>query len=237
MHFITYGNHRFSQSKERIVKEAQEFGFTTTKAYGPSDLDDEFRSRFDNILKQPRIGGYGIWRPYIIKDALSKLKENEILVYLDAGCTINSKGKNRFIQYMEYINESEFGMISYQMIHPEKYWTTEQIFEYFKLDKDSPIRESGQYLDGILIMRKCPHVEKLVDLWLKAVYDNALMFTDTYNGQQQAYFRDNRHEQSVFSVIRKLHGSVVIPDETWFDGQFYTGNSLNFPFWATRIRG
>ncbi len=30
------------------------------------------------------------------------------------------------------------------------------------------------------------------------------------NMKQHPKFKENRHEQSVFSIIRKLHGSVVI---------------------------
>lgn len=247
IHFITYGNHKFIHSRNRIIKEAKEFGFATTKAYTPDELDIEFKNKFKDILNMPRIGGYGIWRPYIIKESLSKINDGEILVYLDAGCTLNMKGKDRFQQYVDFVNESPFGIISFQMNeHSEKKWTTEQIFKYFNVSEDSLVRETGQYLDGILIMRKCSHVEKLINIWLKAVYENVLMFTDNYNNDQNSYFKDNRHEQSVFSVIRKLHGSVIIPDETWFRpadrsyapyGAFGEERSLIYPFWATRIRG
>lgn len=50
---------------------------------------------------------------------------------------------------------------------------------------------------------------------------------------QQSYFRDNRHEQSVFSVIRKMNNPILIDDTTWFN-PFGIPESLNYPFWATR---
>ena len=43
-----------------------------------------------------RGGGYWIWKLDIIKQAFSKIKENDIIVYLDSGCTLNKSGKKRF---------------------------------------------------------------------------------------------------------------------------------------------
>ena len=48
------------------------------------------------------------------------------------------------------------------------------------------------------------------------------------------YFRDNRHDQSVFSVIRKMNNTIVLKDETYFN--FGNAESLKYPFWATRKR-
>ena len=235
IHFITYGNHKFKNGKKRLCNEANSSGwFNTITAYGPKDLDDEFTKKFKNILSQSRIGGYGIWRPYIIKKKLNEINDGDILIYLDAGCTINKKGKKRFDEYIEMLNNTEEGIISFQMPHKEKIWTTKEIFNYFKININSDIANSGQILDGILIMKKNKHLIKLNELWLKAVYDNSLLFTDFYNKKnQKPYFKDNRHEQSVFSVIRKMNNPILLKDETWFM-PFGNEKSLMYPFWATR---
>ena len=119
----------------------------------------------------------------------------------------------------------------------EKWWTTTQIFNYFNVNINDELANSGQYLDGILIMKKGEHLIKIIDLWLKAVYDNPLMFTDIYNRKNQHLgFRENRHERSVFSIIRKQQGSIIVDgDETWMI-PFGQGESLKYPFWATRSK-
>jgi hypothetical protein len=73
----------------------------------------------------------------------------------------------------------------------------------------------------------------MIDKEIKALYDNPLMFTDHYNNNQESYFKDNRHEQSIFSVIRKMHNPILLEDETWFN-TFGNEKSLKYPFWATR---
>ena len=47
-----------------------------------------------------------------------------------------------------------------------------------------------------------------------------------------SYFIDNRHEQSILSIIRKMGNPILLTDETWFP--FGSKKSLNYPFWATR---
>jgi len=78
---------------------------------------------------------------------------------------------------------------------------------------------------------------KLLDLFIKALNDNPLMFTDYYNKiNQHSQFKENRHEQSIFSLIRKIHGSVVIGgDESWMV-PFGNGESLKYSFWAARSK-
>ena len=72
---------------------------------------------------------------------------------------------------------------------------------------------------------------------LQILEDDRNLFTDFYNSRNQGqYFKDNRHEQSVSSILRKIMGSEVIPkDETWFSS-FGNGESLKYPIWAKRDR-
>ena len=40
------------------------------------------------------------------------------------------------------------------MHHIEKIWTIKEIFDYFNIDINSNISNTGQYVGGILIMKK-----------------------------------------------------------------------------------
>lgn len=235
-HLITYGDLKFNNAKKRLVKEAYNTNwFDTITSYGPEDLDDEFKFRFKEILKQPRIGGYGIWRPYIINKKINEINNNDILIYLDAGCSINQFGKKRFDEYINLLNNSDGGIISFQMPHNEKQYTTIEVFNYFNIDINSEIANTGQILDGILIMKKNNNLINMNNIWFNTIYDNPLLFTDYYNKNQEDYFKDNRHEQSIFSVIRKMNNPILLLDETYII-PFGSSESLKYPFWATRIR-
>ena len=237
IHFITYGNNKYEGAINRLIDEARNTGwFTTSTPYRPADLSKEFRNKYNDILALQRGAGYWIWKFDIIKQNLAKIDNDDFLIYMDAGCSINPSGKKRFNEYIDMLNNSNEGIISFQMDHLEKTWTTRQIFEHFNLDLNSNYANSGQIIATAVIMKKTEKLMKIIDECFNVLETNKLLFTDHYNHEnQESYFRDNRHDQSVFSVIRKIHGSVVLGDETWFV-PFGNQESLQYPFWATRKR-
>ena len=237
IHFITYGNNKYEESINRLIGEARNTGwFTTSTPYRPSDLSEEFRNKYNDILTRQRGAGYWIWKFDIIKEHLAKIDNDDFLIYLDAGCSINPNGKKRFDEYIDMLNNSNESIISFQMEHLEKTWTTRQIFQHFNLDLNSDYSNSGQIIATIVIMKKNEKLMKIIDECFNALTTNPLLFTDEYNHQnQESYFRDNRHDQSIFSIIRKIHGSIVLGDETFFQ-PFGNDVSLQYPFWATRKR-
>ena len=245
IHFITYGDKNFLKAKQRILKEANEFAeFKTIKGYGPDELPINFKNKFAQILKQPRGGGYWIWKVAIIEEALKNINDGEFLIYMDAGCKFNLNGKQRFNEYIQLLNDSEYGVLSFQLtgnkgpgnFEKEKTWTTKQIFDYFNININSSMATDSQYMATILIFQKSTHCNLIIEKYIKALLDDPLLFTDYYNRTNQHLdFKDNRHDQSVLSLIRKIHGSVVIDDETWMQ-PFGKGESLKYPFWATRSK-
>ena len=216
IHFITYGNDKFKAAKVRIRKEAERFGgFDTITVYGPEDLDADFKNRFANILSKKRGGGFWIWKPYFVNKRFQEIKDGEYLIYLDAGCTINMKGKDRFRQYISLLRGSPKGFISFQMRHIEKAWGVVEVFNYFNIGGE--ISCHPRYLG---LKSK------------EATYDDPNLFTNHYHNSslnsKRPIFKENRHDQSALSLLRKIHGSIVLGQET--QGQ------KNTPFWATRKR-
>ena len=237
IHLITYSNHVYENSKHRLCEQAKNTEwFDTIKSYSPEDLDSDYTEHFKNILNMPRGAGYWIWKSYIIKKRLEEIDDGDILIYLDSGCYINFKGEKRFDEYIKMLNNSDEGIISFQLIgHNEKEWTTKEIFSYFMLDNNGEIANSGQIIGGIRIMKKNQNIMKLINAETKVYYDNPLLVTDHYNNNQESYFKDNRHEQSIFSIIRKMSNPILLTDET-FCLPFGDKESLKYPFWAARIR-
>lgn len=233
LHLITYADNTFGRARQRICKEAENTGwFDSVKGYTPNDLTIDFRNKYKNILEMKKGGGYWIWKYDIITQRLNEINDNDILIYLDAGCSINKKGEKRLNEYIQMLNDQQ-PIISFQMHHLEHKYTTKEIFEYFNVANDEKITETGQILNGILIMKKNDKLLNLFNLWNKCLTDNPLLFTDYYNKNQNKGFLDNRHEQSIFSVIRKKHNPILLGDETYFV-PFGNKESLRYPFWAMR---
>lgn len=233
INFVTYGDNVYNNSKKRIKKQALDFGlFTKIHICGPEHLDDNFKHKFKNILNKKRGGGYWIWKPYIINKIFENMDDGEYLVYIDAGCTINKSGIKRFYEYLDMLDNSEYGCFGFQMNqHLEKIWTKIEIFDNFNIDINSTIANSGQYVGGLQIFKKNDHSKKVIKLWLNTLYQNPQLFTDLKIKKQIKEFKDNRHDQSICSIIRKIHGAIVIPDETFYKNW---NKGKEIPFLATR---
>ena len=236
VHLITYGDSMYTRSRGLLLEEARmSKWFDSVNAY--SAIDPEFYSKFEDVLSMRRGGGYWIWKPYYIMKRLKEIPDDDVLLYMDAGCSINTKGYPRFKFYLEKLQEWPY--LTFQMPSlPERHWTSDSIFEYFKVDPSSKIATTGQNMATICMFRKCDISEDIVSRWLQVLQDDRLLFTDFYNNlTTRSDFRDNRHDQSVFSVIRKMDArGYTLEDETWFRN-FNSKQASLYPLWAIRRKG
>ena len=239
VHLVTYasGSEGWLATKKRLVCSARESGwFKSVFDLDNSCLQPNFVERFSSILEKPRGAGYWIWRPHIIYNCLNSLQDGDCLFFLDAGCTINTRAYSRFIDYVDILAQSQSGSLAFQMSEVEKWWTTSEILSHFSVSDISHVALSGQYVGGIFGLRKCYSSLSIIREVLHALYSHPQLFTDEYSARSQSsYFKENRHDQSVFSVARKIYKSDVLGDETYFS-PFGGHHSRQFPFWATRIR-
>jgi hypothetical protein len=235
IHFITYGNKMYEKSKERIRRQAEETGwFDSIKCYGVEDLSKEFSEKYRQVLEEPRGGGYWIWKYDIIRQKMEEVDENDIIIYMDAGCSINKGGKERYDEYIKIIKESKNGIISFMLQEKEeRKYTIKEIFEYFGKSVEDEIAKSDQIMATIIIMKKCEGLRRQIEMYKRVLEENVLLFTDKYNKNQTKYFIDNRHDQSIFSIIRKLNNPLIIKDNSWFEN-FNCKEALKEPFLATR---
>ncbi len=234
--FVSYGNKRYRYSKKRIKQEALSCTwFDKIEIFSPKMLSLDFRHQFSSILSEKRGGGYWIWKLDVLEQAFSAGNDGDIIVYCDAGCHINESGKKRFKEYIDILQGSEHGMLSFQMGHIEQTYTTEECFQALEIQANSWIRTTGQICATILVAKRCDHTALILSEFHKLLAANPLIITDYYNHAQDSFFIDHRHDQSILSVLRKKYGSALIKDETYFRN-FGCPESLNSPFWATRIR-
>lgn len=242
LHLISYGDKPYIKAKHRIYNEAfNTHWFYSIKCCGPEDLSISFRKEFKSILSMKSCieisatsgGGYWIWKFDIILKKLEEIDNGEFLIYVDSGCTVNSNGTKRLEEYIEMIKNNKNKIISFQMGHLENVWTTKQIFDAFGIPENDPIETSGQYMATIMIMQKCDAVINIFKDCLDKIRKDYLIITDRYNKSQRKFFTDNRYDQSILSVARKIHGSIVIPDET-YTLDFNSETMSKIPFLATR---
>tara|TARA_Y100001936_G_C15992733_1_gene623288 strand:- start:348 stop:1151 length:804 start_codon:yes stop_codon:yes gene_type:complete len=239
IYFITYGDEKFKLSKKHLIGLAKYSGlFEECISFGPKDLDREFVKKYKNILNFERGGGYWIWKHYLLGKILNEIDKNDVVIYCDAGASFNYKAKKRFLEYIEILNNSEFGnlRIECEKIHIEKNWTSNELFNYFEIDKNSDIGSSTQLQGGHIFLKNNSHSNLFINEFKNTIDFDENLITDFYNNQNQAdYFIENRHDQSIFSLITKKYGGEIIENETIFEKG--SENQLNFPFLSVRKGG
>lgn len=239
--FLSYGDDKYSNSKLRIENESKSFGFDNVNIYGRNDIDEEFVNKTSPYINSARGGGYWLWKSFFLKKTFDKMSFGDYCVYADAGCTINPNGKDRYEYYKKLILENESGVLSFRMDGlDEELYTTEEIFKNFGVENNSDIRKSGQIMATILVFCKTIKSQKLVDDYYNLAITRPNLFSDDFNySNNSERFVDNRHDQSILSVMRKRNTSVEIVDET-YSGTMEGWNDLYYgkkiPFLATRIR-
>ena len=240
--FMTFGGptRNFHNAVNRICKQARNVSvFDHIIGYTEKTLmsDASFWKKQGNFITSNASKGYGywIWKSYLTKKTLERMNDNDVLVYADAGCMINPHGKQRLLEYFSIVNESKFGIYSFQMGHLEKTWTKMDAFRCLDAET-TDVMETGQLVGGVYVLRKCPHTVELVDKWYEGCCQYHMLDDSVSANPNNETFRENRHDQSIFSVLRKKHGTEISEfDETWFDPD-WNAQGHNYPFWAIRMK-
>jgi len=220
--FISFGDQKFQSSLDRIKNQAQSLDFfDEIIIYNDNDLRNmpEFWNAHHSFIQQNKRGyGYWLWKPYLVRYTIENLmKEDDTLVYADSGCTLNKHGRSRLMDYISIVTESDFGILSFRMDHRlEKEWTKMDIFDHFDANY-SHFLNTGQMIATTFILRKCYHTQNIIDLWYETSCNYYLLNDSPSRLTNDPSFEENRHDQSIFSVIRKIYGSENIPDETYYE--------------------
>jgi len=137
------------------------------------------------------------------------MADNDLLVYCDAGCEIIKTGKSRLKDYFNMVNSTPTGILSFQSNFPEQDWTKMDVFE--KLGYHQLL--GGQYFGSFFVIRKYTHTISLVQLWYETCCQYSLLDDSPSKSTNSITFKEHRHDQSIWSIIRKKYGSLVFSDE------------------------
>ena len=232
--FLNYGDQKFISSRKRISLEAQNLNYFDKIITETEDIKNDLEiidclknPNFKKVFTAKRGGGYWIWKPYIIYKNLQLLNDNDILVYSDSGSTIpnNKYTIDKLNEYINIVKNSDKGILAFRNPHIESKWTKGDVFEYFNCLGNEDIYNTRQFTANRIIIKKNVHSMALFKIWWETAKNNSHFFDDSTSITKNFNnFTENRHDQSVFSLICKTNG--VEEDLDW--------NSI--PIKTTRIR-
>ena len=133
--FLTFASSNMSY--KRIKNEAIESKlFDKVIAYDEHDLPEDFQQIMKDRISEYGMKGYAYWswKPYIIKQTLEEMNDGDILLYMDAGSTLNINDNsienfNRQLRKVTKLktifptDDALFKMLYLAMMDATKKWT------------------------------------------------------------------------------------------------------------------
>lgn len=240
--FICFADSRMLPSLDRLNKQAHEMNFfDEISTLSELDLPESFVRQHRGLMKRGVRGfGYWVWKPYIIQKALEALNEGDELWYLDTGCHLNPKGRERMFHYAEILANNELGIAAFELetACSERAYTKMDLLVHMGVQDCPEITDSGQLCTTHILMRKCPQVMKFIEDWGSHWSDLHLLDDTPSVIPNFPEFIEHRHDQSVFSIMAKLRGAARISGtETWPGKSRNWDKLANYPFWDKRDLG
>ena len=232
-YFITYGNQKYNIQRKRLAHQARKLGcFDEVISYSKNNLSFEFKKKYEKILKNDQGGGFWIWKPFILLKLLEETKENDLILYLDAGSTLNPRGRERMNEYFQMLEESNKSFLRFDIGLKEKYWTSKEVFFALNKDVESVYGNSNQLAGGVIFIKNTKHSKEYFRHFFKIIDSDLNLITNYYKDNQIAKFKTSRHDQSLLSLMGKVYDSLILPDETYFFEN--PDNQYEFPILTVR---
>lgn len=242
--FLSFADSRMRRAAMRIRRQAEAFG-----AFDRIVVEDERALRQEELAPwrdffAPGVRGYGYWcwKPYLIRRTLRALKPGDILLYCDAGSYLNPQGMARYEQYLHLLQESPLGILAFEASEDasrpylERQWTKGDVFAYFACAGNPAVTETPQVAATQILLRHCPAAFALLEAWNEAWMGDRSRVDDSPSATPNAPdFSQHRHDQSLFSVLYKLHGGTPLPYYEKYAADWET--MRGYPLWAMRDRG
>ncbi len=207
---VSFASSNMKKTLSRLGKEAKESGFfDDVVLMTEADFDADYWKKYGDFMQSnPRGYGFYIWKSYCCHKTIEGLKNGDFLVYLDAGCEVNRFGRTRFEDYLNIAKSSPLGFCVFRNDNLlEKCWSKGDVFRFFNEDTESKIANSDQLIGCVFVVYVNSESRFLISRWYEITHEHLFLITDAPSiAPNSMEFIENRHDQSVFSMILKKRG-------------------------------
>lgn len=238
---ISYADKNMAYSLKRIGKEAQKLNiFDEIRLYSEKDIPHYILS--SPLMKHQRGGGYWAWKPALIWETIQSNNEGDIIVYVDAGCSLNKS--TQWDVLFEHLKNFDTICFEYkdQMLEWEKfgqtstlikYWTKKQTLDFMsKYIDDASYGSKFNKIWGGAIFTK-GKTNSFLKSWLDITIHHPELVIDPSEDELNKENTDlayHKHDQSIITPLANYYiESVLILVET-------AETTTDGPIVASRVR-
>lgn len=199
---LTYATDKFKGNANHLVESALRVGFDKGIVASPESITNtDFYDQNREILEQKRGGGYWLWKPYIIQNAIQRAAPNEIIFYSDAGRTdyysFTKFPKNLVEKFIKHGEGLLLGTACPQF-GPLKKWTKADCFKIMNADDSI---KSNPLLMTWGLWSNSEKANCFLKQWIKYGSDKRCVTDLPSEMPNDPMFIDHRHDQSIFSIL------------------------------------
>ena len=220
---LSFATNDLRISVNRLKKQAEEsLYYDYIKIFNPSDFDNKLKVHIDHLLSNNKKRGYGYWywKPYLIKQMMSKIDDNDIIHYMDIGCHVIKNKYNKFDEYLNFLTKKERWILPFQYFFDKKKefdeinfperqeykFTKSDLIDYFNFTNSKEITDTPQFWAGNILIKKKKKSNEFLTEWINIMHNNINLIDDSNSKiNNHKDFIENRHDQSVFSLLCKKY--------------------------------
>lgn len=207
-HFITFGTDDYIPYATQNVKSALNIGkFDTSKIYTMNDIDQFYKQKNAYLLTFKRLGGYAVWKPYIILKHLVSMDEGDVLCYNDSKYLWLKNVRDFENDILKTNNIGVYSNKPNSGTHIEKQWTKFDAHVLMNIKKEPKTANSNQAWSGFIMLKKNIETITFVSEWLTYNQDYRICGDGkSLFGLNDPIFIENRHDQTILSLLCKKWG-------------------------------
>lgn len=202
-YLVNFANKEFFKRQKILNKSALKFGIDKTFSYTDEMLmkTDFYRNNKNFLDEQTGAPGYAfsMWKPQIILDVMDKIKEGDVLFYIDSGAEIIND-----VQPLIDLCKEQGGVLLFNCNDKMRFWTKRDCF--IKMGCDNK-----KYWDARLIMggyqvyiKNKKSMQFLKDdlkyVQIPELIDNSSSISPNFKG-----FKRHGYDQSILGMLAVKH--------------------------------
>ena len=209
---LIFSSSNYNRNNPKLFDNTYKKYFNSIIIYNENDLDNYILNIIKNIINNYGICGFGfwIWKPYLILKELSKMKNNDILFYIDSHFFINQEDIiEDIIKDLKKTNKPIFSGNNCKS--DDYYWTTTKLVKkvesYFNYNFSEAELKKEHNDAGLLFIRKNKFTINFFKQMFDFMLNNIEYISNEHNNDidNNKGFKENRHDQSLFNLMIKYY--------------------------------
>jgi hypothetical protein len=199
-----YGNGPYRKRQAFCNYAAKRFGrVDRVLSYNETDIvsDREFYLKNESVLREKLGNGLWLWKPYVIGDALKRLRSGDYLIYCDVDIVL-IKPVQLLVDTLKRLDRFT---LSFEISSTEEQFTKSEAFRVMGCEA-SRFTKSRQRIAGIQIWKCCDEAIEFHERWLSLCENPELISSKTrHEGSEVDVFVEHKHDMSIYSLLTKKY--------------------------------